>query len=151
VRRVGKALDALEVGNVVAVGLGEVGAEVGIALSPDDQCPCGNPTKLCCGFLLGLPYSGAVAVRRASASRSYEGLPMQLTPMSVDYRLQARFRASRERHEAARRSLPERWRSDPRPEAQETNELWVNVVARAREHEDRLGQLLLENVRPLAP
>ena len=32
-----QALDALEVGHVVVVGLGEVGAEVGIALSPDDQ------------------------------------------------------------------------------------------------------------------
>src|SRR5919204_5820894 len=38
VRRVGQALDALEIGHVVAVGLREVGAEVGIALPPDDQC-----------------------------------------------------------------------------------------------------------------
>src|SRR5439155_22964125 len=37
VRRVGQALHAVEVGYVVAVGLGEVGAEVGIALPPDHQ------------------------------------------------------------------------------------------------------------------
>jgi len=33
VRRVGEALHAIEVGHVVVVGLGEVGAEVGIALA----------------------------------------------------------------------------------------------------------------------
>jgi len=59
--------------------------------------------------------------------------------MSVDYRLLARFQASRERHDAARRSLPEQWRSDSRPEVQHANELWVSVVARAREHQDRLA------------
>jgi hypothetical protein len=37
VRRVGQALHAVEVGHVVAVGLGEVGAEVGIALTPDHE------------------------------------------------------------------------------------------------------------------
>jgi hypothetical protein len=36
-RSVGQALHAVEAGQVVAVGLGEVGAEVGIALPPDDQ------------------------------------------------------------------------------------------------------------------
>src|SRR4026207_1108809 len=35
VRRIGQALHALEVWHVVAFGLGEVGAEVGIALPPD--------------------------------------------------------------------------------------------------------------------
>jgi hypothetical protein len=37
VRRVGQALDAVEVGHVVVVGLGEFWAEVAIALPPDDQ------------------------------------------------------------------------------------------------------------------
>jgi hypothetical protein len=36
-RGVRQALDAVEVGHVVAVRLGELGAEVAIALSPDDQ------------------------------------------------------------------------------------------------------------------
>ena len=50
-RGVRQALDAVEVGHVVAVRLGELGAEVAIALSPDDQaqfravgarmCSCG--------------------------------------------------------------------------------------------------------------
>src|SRR6266404_298785 len=38
VRRVGWALHAVEVGYVVTVGLGECGAEVGIAVPPNDQC-----------------------------------------------------------------------------------------------------------------
>jgi hypothetical protein len=59
--------------------------------------------------------------------------------MSVDYRLLTRFQASHDRHEAARRALPERWRSDPRAEVQHANELWVSAVARAREHQDRLA------------
>jgi hypothetical protein len=58
--------------------------------------------------------------------------------MSVDYRLLTRFQASHDRHEAARRALAERWRSDPRAEVQHANELWVSAVARAREHQDRL-------------
>src|SRR4249919_2243734 len=37
VRGVGQALDAVEVGHVVVVGLGEVGAEVAVAFPPDDQ------------------------------------------------------------------------------------------------------------------
>jgi hypothetical protein len=44
--------------------------------------------------------------------------------MSVDYRLLTRFQESHDRHEAARRALPERWRSDPRAEVQHANELW---------------------------
>jgi hypothetical protein len=36
-RRLGQALDAVEVGHVSAVGLGELWAEVAIALPPDDQ------------------------------------------------------------------------------------------------------------------
>ena len=37
VRGVGQALDAVEVGYVVVVGLGEFAAEVAIVLAPDDQ------------------------------------------------------------------------------------------------------------------
>src|SRR5919201_1921347 len=62
VRRVGQALHAVEVGHIVALGLGEVGAEVGIALPPDHQCRRRDRAKLCDGFLLGLPYRGAVVV-----------------------------------------------------------------------------------------
>ena len=36
-RRVGKSLDPVEVGYVIAVRLGEIGAEVGVALPPDHQ------------------------------------------------------------------------------------------------------------------
>src|SRR5262249_34749912 len=61
-RRVGQAFHAVEVGHVVAVGLGEFGAEVGIALPPDDQSRRRDRAKLCCGFLLGLPNRGAVVV-----------------------------------------------------------------------------------------
>ena len=53
-RSVGQALHAVEVGHVIAVGLGEVGAEVGIALPPDDQRRRRNRAKLSHGFLLGL-------------------------------------------------------------------------------------------------
>lgn len=59
--------------------------------------------------------------------------------MAVDYRLLARFEANRERYEAARRALPARWRSDPRPEVQVINDLWVDTVARTREHLERLA------------
>ena len=37
VRCVGQTLDALEVGHVVVVRLGERGAEVAVALAPDDE------------------------------------------------------------------------------------------------------------------
>ena len=37
VRGVGQALDAVEVGYVVVVGLGEFAAEVAIVMAPDDQ------------------------------------------------------------------------------------------------------------------
>ena len=58
--------------------------------------------------------------------------------MSIDYRLLDRFETSRQRHEAARRALPERWRTDPRPEAQTMNEHWVCVMVQACEDQDRL-------------
>jgi hypothetical protein len=38
VRRIRQALDPVEVGYVIVIGLGEFGAQVGIALPPDDQC-----------------------------------------------------------------------------------------------------------------
>jgi len=59
--------------------------------------------------------------------------------MSVDYRLLRRFAASRRFHEDARRALPVRWQSDPRPEAQLYNEVWVSVVARARCHIEEIA------------
>src|SRR6185369_7709306 len=37
VRGIGQALDTVQVGDVVVLGLGEFGAEVAIAFSPDDQ------------------------------------------------------------------------------------------------------------------
>jgi hypothetical protein len=58
--------------------------------------------------------------------------------MGVDYRLLPRFVDSRRRHEEARNALPARWRSDPRPEVQLVNDLWVGVVARARGHLERI-------------
>jgi hypothetical protein len=55
--------------------------------------------------------------------------------MNVDYRLLEHFEVSR-RREAVRRVLPERWRADPRPEAQITNEYSVSVIAQAAERHD---------------
>jgi len=54
--------------------------------------------------------------------------------VSVDYRLLTRFIASRERFEAARLALPERWRNDARREAIIINKHWVRVIAHAAEH-----------------
>jgi len=61
--------------------------------------------------------------------------------MSIDYRLLPHFEASRTRHEAARRVLPEHWRTDPRPEAQIINEHWVGVIARATAHQEGLAAM----------
>ena len=58
--------------------------------------------------------------------------------MSVDYTLLSVFAESRRRHEQARKALPERWRTDPRPEVQLINDLWIEVHARARQHIDEL-------------
>ena len=55
--------------------------------------------------------------------------------MDVDYRLLEHFESSRKRREAARLALPEHWRADPRPEAQEINDYWVNVIVRMSERE----------------
>ena len=57
--------------------------------------------------------------------------------MSIDYRLLDRFETSRQRHEAARRALPEHWRTDPRPEAQTMNEHWVRVMVQACDDHDQ--------------
>jgi hypothetical protein len=54
--------------------------------------------------------------------------------MAVDYSLLGHFEDSRRRHETARAALPAQWRSDPRPEIQLVNDLWVSVIVRAREH-----------------
>src|SRR4051794_14010219 len=62
VRGVGQALHAIEVWYVVALGLSEVGAEVAIALPPDDQRRRRDRAKLCRGFLLRLSDRGAVVV-----------------------------------------------------------------------------------------
>jgi hypothetical protein len=59
--------------------------------------------------------------------------------VAVDYSLLERFEASRRRHEAAREALPAQWRSDPRPEVQLINDLWVGLVVRAREHIEQVG------------
>lgn len=56
--------------------------------------------------------------------------------MSIDYRLLPHFQASSDRYEAARQALPQHWRTDPRPEAQYLNELWVEMIARADERHD---------------
>lgn len=67
--------------------------------------------------------------------------------MNVDYRLLARFEASRQRHDAARRALPHHWRTDPRPEAQVINDHWVDVMARAAEQR----ALIAEQLRARTP
>jgi hypothetical protein len=59
VRRLRQALHAVEIRYVVAVRLGQFGAEVGIAFPPDDQRRGRDRAKLCFGFLLGLSYRGA--------------------------------------------------------------------------------------------
>ena len=59
--------------------------------------------------------------------------------MSIDYRLLERFETSHKRHEAARLLLPEHWRSDPRPEAQTINDLWVSVIVRASEQQEEVN------------
>jgi hypothetical protein len=67
-------------------------------------------------------------------------------PVSVDYRLLSHFEASHERLEKARRALPERWRTDPRPEAKIINDHWIRVIARAAEQAQRIA-----NRPPIGP
>src|SRR5580658_3419749 len=62
VRGVGQALDAVQVGDVVVVGLGEIGAEVAIAFPPDDQGGRLDRAKRRFGLLLILPHRGPVVV-----------------------------------------------------------------------------------------
>jgi hypothetical protein len=76
----------------------------------------------------------AVAWRVEGSSRCAD----KRTAMNVDYRLVARFQASRDRYEAARRALPKQWLADPRPQVQHLNDYWVSVVVRAREHQERI-------------
>ena len=51
---------------------------------------------------------------------------------SVDRRLVAHFERSWERQEEARRILPARWLADERPAAQQLNELFLDLIDRAR-------------------
>ena len=51
---------------------------------------------------------------------------------NLDVRLLERFERSWERQEEARRILPERWLTDERPAAQQLNELFVDLIERAR-------------------
>jgi hypothetical protein len=51
---------------------------------------------------------------------------------NVDRRLLERFERSWERQEQARRILPARWLTDERPAAQQLNELFLDLIERAR-------------------
>jgi hypothetical protein len=50
----------------------------------------------------------------------------------VDTRLLDHFERSWERQDGARRILPERWLTDERPAAQQLNELFLDLIERAR-------------------
>ena len=51
---------------------------------------------------------------------------------NVDDRLLGHFERSWERQEEARRILPARWLTDERPAAQQLNELFLDLIERAR-------------------
>jgi hypothetical protein len=51
---------------------------------------------------------------------------------NVDRRLLGHFERSWERQDKARRILPERWLTDERPAAQQLNELFLDLIERAR-------------------
>ena len=51
---------------------------------------------------------------------------------NVDRRLLTHFERSWERQEEARRVLPARWLADSRPAAQQLNELFLDLIDRAR-------------------
>lgn len=51
---------------------------------------------------------------------------------NVDRRLLERFQRSWARQEEARRILPARWLEDNRPAAQELNEIFLDLIDRAR-------------------
>ena len=50
----------------------------------------------------------------------------------MDHRLLAHFERSWERQEEARRLLPARWLADERPAAQQLNDLFLDLLERAR-------------------
>ena len=51
---------------------------------------------------------------------------------NVDRRLVGHFERSWERQDEARRILPARWLDDERPAAQQLNELFLDLIERAR-------------------
>ena len=51
---------------------------------------------------------------------------------NIDDRLLGHFERSWERQDEARRILPARWLSDERPAAQQLNELFLDLIERAR-------------------
>jgi hypothetical protein len=51
---------------------------------------------------------------------------------NVDRRLLGHFERSWERQDEARRLLPARWLADERPAAQQLNELFLDLLERAR-------------------
>jgi hypothetical protein len=61
-RGVGQALDAVQVGHVIAVGLGQFWAEIMIALPPNDQCGRLDRAKCRFGPLGRGSYRGAIIV-----------------------------------------------------------------------------------------
>src|SRR5262249_51224987 len=67
-RCVGNAFDAVELGHVFGIGLGELRAEVLILVAPDDQGRRRDRSQLRDCFLLGLAHRGAVVVDHPSGS-----------------------------------------------------------------------------------
>jgi hypothetical protein len=55
-----------------------------------------------------------------------------MSESNVDRRLLSHFERSWERQEEARRILPARWLADTRPAAQQLNELFLDLIDRAR-------------------
>jgi hypothetical protein len=51
---------------------------------------------------------------------------------NIDHRLIGHFERSWDRQEQARRILPVRWLTDERPAAQQLNELFLDLIERAR-------------------
>jgi len=69
-----------------------------------------------------------------------EGVGQPISPTvresNVDDRLLERFERSWKRQEEARRVLPTRWLEDERPAAQQLNELFLDLIDRARSRVD---------------
>jgi hypothetical protein len=55
-----------------------------------------------------------------------------MSESNIDRRLLAHFERSWERQDEARRVLPARWLADTRPAAQQLNELFLDLIDRAR-------------------